>query len=101
MEIMKFIDNDTEYLKWINKHPDGFIVNTRKSENSDYFVLHRSRCHHISSDSRWERGAYTENDYIKIGAEDLQELIKWFRKYNSSFNGRFHECKSCNPLLRK
>lgn len=97
MKVTVFIDNDKEYFKWIDKHPSGFIVNTRRRANSDYYVLHKANCFHISAFSSSVKGAYTERAYIKIGSVDLIKLTNWFKKNNTKFSGDFHECRSCNP----
>ena len=101
MTLKIFDNNDNEYLEWMDKNPTYFIVNTRRSKNSDYFLLHKSKCHHVSTTTRLEMGAYTERDYIKIGSADLNELKNWFLQNNTKFKGEFTECKTCNPNVEK
>ncbi len=101
MAIKIFDGNDNEYLEWMKKNPSYYIVNTHRRKNSDYFVLHKSRCHHISTTASLEKGAYTERNYIKIGTDDLKELETWFRENNNKFEGEFSECKTCNPFTER
>lgn len=97
MRIQIFDNNDSAYFEWLDKNTSSFAVNTLRGINSNYFVLHKSKCHHISTTSRHDKGAYTERDYIKICSDDINELKKWFEHHNTQFNGEFKECKTCVP----
>jgi hypothetical protein len=97
---VKFFDHDDkEYLMWIDTNPSCFVVNSRRGKSTNYFILHRSKCPHISR-SRPEKGAYTERQYIKIGSDHISEIKNWFEKNRSEFKGKFSECKTCNPFSK-
>lgn len=101
MTLRIFDNDDNKYLKWMHTNPSYFIVNTPRMKNRNYFMLHKSKCHHVSTTTRIEKGAYTERDYIKIGSDDLNELKNWFERNNTKFKGDFIECKTCKPFSEK
>ncbi len=96
-----FDKDDNIYLKWMDSNPLFFVVNTGRRRNSKDFILHKCKCHHISTTTKLEKGAYTENEYVKIGSNDLQELENWFVENRPNFRKTFEECKSCNPFSEK
>lgn len=95
MPVKKFDNNDNEYLAWMRKHPEGYVVNTRRNMNSGYFLLHKSNCNHITTTSGQKQGAYTQRTYIKLCSENLFELTEWFSANNSNFQKTFTNCKTC------
>jgi 5-methylcytosine-specific restriction protein A len=101
MAVSIFDNDDNKYLKWMDSNPSYFVVNTGRTKGTKYCVLHKSMCHHVSTTSKLQKGAYTERQYIKIGSDDLNELHNWFAKNRTKFKGKFSECKSCNPLSDK
>lgn len=101
MAVSIFDNDDNKYLKRMDSNPSYFIVNTGRTKGSKYCVLHKSKCHHVSTTSKLEKGAYTERQWIKIGSDDLNELKNWFTDNRTKFKGEFSECKSCNPFSDK
>src|ERR1700753_4117034 len=101
MALHIFDKDDNEYLIWMTSNPFFFIVNTRRSENSNLFVLHRSKCSHIASTAGLDKRAYTERNFIKIISSDINELKSWFEENNKKFKGEFTECKTCNPFSER
>jgi serine/threonine protein kinase len=45
----EFIGNDDAYLRWLSENPSGYVVNTHRSVNPNYMVLHRATCGMIKS----------------------------------------------------
>jgi len=101
MTLQVFDNNDNAYLEWLDRNPSYFVVNTGRRKNSDYFCLHKSKCHHVSTTTGLGKGAYTERNYIKVCSADLNELKDWFVRNNTKFKGVFKECKTCNPFSGK
>lgn len=102
MSAIEIFDNDdNKYLNWMASNPTYFVVNALRSLNSNYLVLHKSKCPHISTTSRLKKGAYTERTFVKIGSDDLNQLKNWFSEKSKNFNGNFDECKTCNPISEK
>jgi len=99
MALKKFDDDDNPYLEWMHNNPSSFVVNAWRAKNSDYFVLRKSMCPHISATAGLEKGAYTEKQTIKVVSDDLNELKDWFKRNYTKFKGEFDECKTCHPSM--
>lgn len=97
MEIQIFDKNDRVYLDFIAKNPNSLVVNTRRKNHNDYFILHKSTCRHIRNEESHEKGAFTERKYIKICSNSIKDLKNWFNNNDELFTGDFHYCGSCNP----
>jgi hypothetical protein len=95
MEI--FDTNDKKYFDWMLNNPDGFVVNTFRSNNVAYSLLHKSGCRYISDQKGKKNGAFTERMYIKICSNSIKDLRGWFVTHHPKFTGQFKECKTCCP----
>jgi hypothetical protein len=96
MAIEEFRDNDTAYQNWIQKHPEGFVINLFRDNNS-FFTLHTSMCSLISQYNKVaKRGGFTERQYIKFCADSIQELHDWVIQ-NRRKDGHLKKCGRCNP----
>jgi hypothetical protein len=42
-----FIDEDTEYLAWVERHPEGFVVNADQKPKAEELVPHKASCFSI------------------------------------------------------
>ncbi|MEZ5681486.1 MAG: hypothetical protein R3E14_09345 [Erythrobacter sp.] len=91
----KFTDDDAGYLRWINDHPDGFVVNIERGERPGYAALHRATCTSISRDR--EDGAYTERGYKKVVSESLEELRSYARSIGRADGSSSKQCGHCQP----
>jgi len=98
MSAQEFIKNEDGYIKWIESHPNGFVINTEKSKNPSYMVLHRADCYHISTYNAMSKpGGFTTRQFIKICAMSKDDLREWV-KVNGRQDGSFSsECPNCNP----
>lgn len=96
---VEFDGNEEAYLTWLNEHPNGFVINTRRNRPPGYMVLHRASCRKISSYNRMARpGGFTSRLYIKICADTVNELRQWVSA-NGRRDGSFsRECSQCRPL---
>jgi len=98
MEFIIFDQDDQKYQNWMNLHPDGFVANARRRNNSTLFFLHRSGCNHIRISSSHRAGAFTERDYIKVCSTYLDTLMDWAKKNRNISKEDIQFCKSCHPL---
>ncbi len=73
-----FVDDDQGFLAWQQAHSDGYIVNTTRVPRADYLILHRATCPHLG---RPNSGVHWTRDYIKICAEEIDELARWARSH--------------------
>lgn len=71
--MITFINDEKEYLFWLERHPKGFVVNSYKKPLSSFLMLHCADCGTINS----KKGNHTTHDYIKICSRDRKELENW------------------------
>lgn len=96
--VVEFIDDDRSYLKWLDKNPHGFVINTGRSKSHSYMVLHRASCRSIWAYSgRAQPGAFTQHDYIKICAPDIASLRAWVRRHGRTDGSFSSECTIGKP----
>lgn len=91
-----FKDNEKGYQAWLVKHPDGYVLNMKKNKNPKYRVLHTVACDKIKNYTEMAKeGGFTERDYIKVCADDLEDLREWSRsngRPDGSFSGKHNSC---------
>lgn len=88
--------DDVSYLAWTAAHPDGFVLNVRRSPDPDYVILHRASCGSISNDKQ-APGAFTARAYRKVCAITEAEL-KLAAKDEGRSDGSFSKrCGLCRP----
>lgn len=101
MEIFDRLTGKDEpiYHEWRRMNPDGFVVNTARSNNPEYFVVHRPSCWTISrpTNSRSDKPFTGEAGYIKICSTDAAELMREARRRGRA--GPLQYCKICKPDL--
>jgi 5-methylcytosine-specific restriction enzyme A len=92
-----FEGDDERYQAWLRLHPDGFVLNTRRTPSGQYVVLHRATCSRISAYTRkTPPGAFTERGYIKVCAADVSSLKQWIRArfgHDAAFSSVRCHCK--------
>lgn len=93
----RFDNGDEPYFQWMQRNPQGYVVNTGRSKQSRITFLHRANCSHITSGPSMFPGAYTERAYIKVCAGDATELLTWIATNRPKAQGFSHLCKSCQP----
>lgn len=94
-----FDDNDEDYFRWLEDHPDSFVVNTARNRLPDYMMLHRGGCPHISKPIHEKSpGGSTERDFIKICAEEIPPLRDWVIQQGRLDGSFSKECPICKPI---
>lgn len=93
----EFIGNDEAYLRWLDEHPGGYVVNTHRLINPNYMVLHRATCGMIKSRQGIPPGGYTEHGYIKICSPVIEGLQSWVRQHGRPDGSFSSACKACHP----
>ena len=94
--MIEFRNNDFKYLAWTAAHPNGFVLNVRRSPDPRYVVLHRANCKTISTD-KLKSGAFTERSYRKIGAATVEELQAAAINEGRSDGSFSKRCSLCDP----
>lgn len=88
-----FVDDDEGFLAWLTSHLGGYIVNTTREPRADYLILHRATCPHLG---RPNAGVNWTKDYIKICAEEIDELARWARSHVIGAS-QLTPCRVCRP----
>jgi hypothetical protein len=90
MHIEIFKDDNQGYLQWLQQHPNGYVLNTYRSIDPAYMILHRAICHAISGTPA--RGEHWTVGYQKICAQRIDELINWAQEEYGQ-PPRQHDCQ--------
>lgn len=93
-----FDERDEPFLDWMETHPDGLVLNTKRSHQSTYAVFHRAGCSHIQSiaDS-WQDNAFTGRDFIKVCSQESEPLKQWLRGNRPNAVDAAQRCQDCQP----
>lgn len=92
-----FDKGDKEYFDWMDRNPNGFVLNTRKGNKNSLFILHKSNCFHITESKNYDDRAYTMKGWVKVASNDVEEIAGFCRANRDKFNGEFKLCKTCKP----
>ena len=93
--MLKFKDNDEDYLRWIKQNPEGYVVNSYRKPKKSFLRLHCADCWTINTPAR---DNWTTKDYIKTCSVSLAELENWAKE---EIGGGMMHCKICRPLSTK
>jgi serine/threonine protein kinase len=96
----EFIGNDEGYLRWLDENPGGYVINTHRSINPNYMILHRATCGTIKSTQGIPPGGYTERGYIKICSPVIESLQSWVKQHGRLDGSFSSACKACDPAGR-
>lgn len=58
------IGDDPHYQRWLDAHPDGYVVNIGRSGSSGHALIHRSTC-------KWIKELHGQ------GATFVDQWVKW------------------------
>jgi hypothetical protein len=74
--MQRFVDDDRDYLDWLDHHPDGFVINTGRTPSAAYLMLHRTSCGTITGTPA--RGTTFTGEYAKVCGEwnELEEFAR-------------------------
>lgn len=92
IRMREFRDDDEGYVRWLQEHPGGFVVNTYRRPSRKYLILHRADCPHIRA--RADESRRWTVDYIKICASHVEDLQDWARE---AVRGTVTRCRTCAP----
>ena len=90
--VRAFRDDDGSYLSWVTAHPDGFVINIRRSYNKTDARVHRAACPTISGQKVGGK-AWTDQ-YVKVCAERRDDLLGWTAH---QFEAPILPCGTCRP----
>jgi hypothetical protein len=88
-----FDRDDEAYLRWIDGHQHGFVVNAYRNLAPRYLMLHKASCGTIKG--KPARGiTWTDGDFVKICSNTRQDLEQWA---SSNTMGKLHPRGLCHP----
>ncbi|MBP7605426.1 MAG: HNH endonuclease [Giesbergeria sp.] len=94
----EFINRESEYLTWVNEHPDGFVLNAEKTPRAAYMPLHTALCPTVMQYSKKARkDAFTGHSYIKICSDEPSALLAWMAGYGAKNFSKL--CSKCKPNI--
>jgi len=94
--------SDDLYMDWLDRNPEGFVINSHRDPDPTYIVLHRATCHSISQYTRSSsEGAFTERSYIKTCSPSIDELRDWAHHNGRADRAFSRECGFCKPTEKR
>jgi 5-methylcytosine-specific restriction protein A len=90
-------DNDLGYEGWLSANPQGFMANTNYRPNSRYFKIHRAKHNLPDRSNSGSVNPRTGNEYSKVTADSLDDLIDYARTLGLNELGNSNYCKTCGP----
>jgi hypothetical protein len=87
-----FVDDDEGYVRWTERFPHGYVINTTRTPSADYLVLHEASCLHITVP--FEAGNRWTHEYIKICSLRRKDALAWAEKELGTTPVR---CGTCQP----
>lgn len=98
MGAIHWIDDDEGYTAWLQGHPTGYLANIRKSgpakKKDTHIKIHRAT-HKLPDNSNPNSlHPWTGNDYTKLTAVRLVDLLAWLQSNGFEINPNWH-CKTC------
>lgn len=97
-ELIVFKGDDAAYLRWLDRHPEGFVLNIEHTLNLNNTVLHRASCPTIGrANKNVSMGGFTQRSYIKICDNSVVALRRWVQS-RGRLDGTFSKiCSICEP----
>ena len=79
--MQRFVDDDRGYLDWLDRHPEGFVINTGRTPSAAYLMLHRASCGTIAGEPA--RGTTFTGEYAKVCGErnELEDFARHLGGY--------------------
>lgn len=88
------ISEDPVYVAWLQRHRDGFVLDTRRKPTSRNTVLHRATCADIRT-AKTRRTYWTTGRKMKACSTDVAELMDWACQQTGK---EPRACEVCQPL---
>lgn len=93
IHLMLFIKDEKVYLEWLDKHPNGYVINIYSNKSPNYSVLHKATCYTIKSKNMGRPGGFTERQYAKIcGKTEKEAEESLFKEIKTKIKKRCSVC---------
>ena len=97
MALRGFRNDDEGYIRWVEAHPNGFIVNVDLAQTIPNYPMIHSAQHKLLTSPKI--GGFTTGDYEKVCSDDLAELEEW-SKHNHGKRLTFCRSPACGNALQ-
>lgn len=93
--VFQFERDDVAYLRWLEEHPGGYVLNSNYSFSPRLTVIHSATCATIKKASATGRrdGGFTERGYVKVFADGIDALQEWMANKRTDVTARI--CGIC------
>ena len=78
MSAHEYRDDDEGYRDWLNKNPDGYVINIQRSHNPTDAHLHDADCWTLID--QLDRDVSLSGSYVKVCCGSLTEVEEWAAK---------------------
>ena len=89
--------SDHKLASWLDEHPTGFVLNTTRTVNARFMVLHRATCAMVMPKRGIRSESATQGQYRKICADQLSDLQHWVTEKGRAYGSFSKRCGRCNP----
>lgn len=87
----EFKEDDDGYRRWIESHPNGYVLNAERGTLSTALMrLHQSSCHTIAP----KPGIRWTWLYIKVCSTSIDEIVDYVR---TKYGVEPKVCGTCDP----
>jgi hypothetical protein len=92
-DVIVFRNDDDGYVRWIQAHPAGYVVNTTPKFSPKYLKLHLATCPFVCE---LQRGSarWTSGQYVKVCSTERAALARWARE---QAQGALQDSCNCRP----
>ena len=78
IEIFKNMPNDDEFIEWIKKNSNGFVLNIERRKNPSKIYKGHPKIHFADcGDLNKKPGSSTTGKYFKVYSNSIEELEQW------------------------
>lgn len=89
-----FKDDEKGYDDWLGAHPNGYVLNAKRTPTPTGLTLHLGKCQHLGTFGN--PPVKMTSATIKICATERAELQRWAeREFPAPV--QFKLCRDCNP----
>ena len=90
MTAHEYRDDDEGYRVWLNKNPDGYVINLQRSHNPSDAHLHDADCWTLTD--QVYRDVSLTGSYVKVCGATLTEIKEWAAK---NVGESIEPCRTC------
>lgn len=89
-------EQEQAYKRWLQEHPEGFVLNHPKGSKSTGNIAHRARCETLDRAVRGTVDGNLIKDYLKFCSLDYKDIATALERKRPG--ARFRPCKVCKPV---